>query len=71
MPGLIAITSSVRSTTDKPYSRFVEEQIAGDVLFPDEPDGVVATGFIAAGPWDFVGHVELPESKTDGLIARG
>ena len=55
---------------DKPYSRFVQEQLAGDVLFPDTADGVVATGFIAAGPWDFVGHVELPESKTDGLIAR-
>ena len=56
--------------TDKPYPRFVEEQLAGDVLFPDEPDGVVALGFIAAGPWDFVGHVELPIQKTDGLIAR-
>lgn len=55
---------------DKPYARFVQEQLAGDVLFPDEPDGVVAMGFIAAGPWDYVGHVELPESKTDGLIAR-
>ncbi|MEY2411284.1 MAG: hypothetical protein QOF48_3954 [Verrucomicrobiota bacterium] len=55
---------------DKPWSRFVEEQIAGDILHPDDPDGVVALGFIAAGPWDFVGHVELPESKTDGLIAR-
>ena len=55
---------------DKPYSRFVEEQLAGDVLFPDEPDGVAALGFIAAGPWDFVGHVELPIEKTDGLIAR-
>ena len=55
---------------DKPWSRFVEEQLAGDALFPDEPDGIVALGFIAAGPWDFVGHVELPESKTDGLIAR-
>jgi mono/diheme cytochrome c family protein len=55
---------------DKPYSRFVEEQLAGDVLFPNEPDGVVALGFIAAGPWDFVGHVELPIQKTDGLIAR-
>src|ERR1044071_6861022 len=55
---------------DKPYSRFVQEQLAGDVLFPDSADGIVATGFIAAGPWDFVGHVELPESKTDGLIAR-
>ncbi|NOS69692.1 MAG: DUF1553 domain-containing protein [Verrucomicrobia bacterium] len=55
---------------DKSYSRFVEEQLAGDVLFPDEPDGVAALGFIAAGPWDFVGHVELPIEKTDGLIAR-
>src|SRR6185503_6585723 len=27
-------------------------------------------GFIAAGPWDFVGHVELSITKTDGLIAR-
>ena len=42
---------------DKPYARFVEEQLAGDVLWPDDPQGVVATGFIAAGPWDFVGHV--------------
>ena len=55
---------------DKPYSRFVQEQLAGDALFPDDADGVVALGFIAAGPWDYVGHVELPESKTDGLIAR-
>ena len=55
---------------DKPYARFVQEQIAGDVLFPDEPGCIVATGFIAAGPWDYVGHVELPITKTDGLIAR-
>src|SRR6266550_5752387 len=55
---------------DAPYSRFVQEQLAGDVLFPDSADGVIATGFVAAGPWDFVGHVELSESKTDGLIAR-
>ena len=25
---------------DKPYSRFVQEQLAGDVLFPDDPDGI-------------------------------
>jgi len=55
---------------DTPYSRFVQEQLAGDVLFPDDPQGIVATGFLAAGPWDFVGHTELPETKTDGLIAR-
>src|SRR6266849_6764812 len=37
---------------DKPYARFVEEQIAGDALFPDDPRGVVAMGFLATGPWD-------------------
>jgi hypothetical protein len=56
--------------SDKPYPRFVEEQLAGDALFPDDADGVAALGFIAAGPWDFVGHVELPITKTDGLLAR-
>jgi len=55
---------------DKPWPRFIEEQLAGDILFPESAEGIVATGFIAAGPWDFVGHVELPETKTDGLIAR-
>ncbi len=55
---------------NKPYKRFVQEQLAGDVLFPDEPDGVVATGFIAAGPWDFVGHAELREGTTDKEITR-
>src|SRR5262249_18292373 len=30
----------------------------------------VALGFIAAGPWDFVGHVELREGTTDKDIAR-
>ena len=49
--------------SDTPYSRFAQEQIAGDVLFPGTADGVVALGFIAAGPWDYVGHVELPETK--------
>jgi hypothetical protein len=43
---------------DKPYTRFLQEQIAGDVLWPDNKDAVVATGFLAAGPWDFVGHRE-------------
>ena len=54
---------------DKPYARFVEEQLAGDVLRPD-PEGLIATGFIAAGPWDFVGQVELREGTTDKKITR-
>jgi hypothetical protein len=50
---------------DKPYSQFVLEQLAGDVLRPGDPEGVIATGFIAAGPWDFVGHVELREGTVE------
>lgn len=49
---------------DKPYDQFLREQIAGDVLTPDHPDSVIATGFLAAGPWDFVGQVE---AKSDIL----
>jgi len=55
---------------DKPYNRFVQEQVAGDVLFPGEPDGVLGLGFIAAGPWDFIGHAEVSEAKIDGKVAR-
>jgi hypothetical protein len=43
---------------DKPYLRFLKEQIAGDVIWPKDADANVAIGFLAAGPWDFVGQVE-------------
>lgn len=55
---------------DRPYARFVQEQLAGDALWPDTVDGIVATGFLAAGPWDFIGHAEVPEEKIDGKVAR-
>ncbi|MCR9197808.1 MAG: PSD1 and planctomycete cytochrome C domain-containing protein [Planctomycetaceae bacterium] len=55
---------------DKPYAQFVQEQLAADVLFPDRPSAIRGLGFLAAGPWDFIGHVEVPESKQDGLVAR-
>ena len=56
--------------TDKPYGRFVQEQVAGDVLYPGTADGIIGLGFIAAGPWDFIGHAEVSESKIDGKVAR-
>ena len=55
---------------DKPYARFVREQIAGDILWPHSEDGIVATGFLSAGPWDLIGHTEVPETKIDGKVAR-
>lgn len=37
----------VRSfNNDKPYSRFVKEQLAGDEIAPEDPDALAATGFL-------------------------
>ncbi|MEQ9409652.1 MAG: DUF1549 domain-containing protein [Fuerstiella sp.] len=41
---------------DMPYDEFVRLQIAGDVLRPDDPNAITATGFLVAGPWDEVGQ---------------
>lgn len=43
---------------DVPYDEFLREQIAGDVLHPESLEAVIATGFLAAGPWDMVGQDE-------------
>ncbi len=40
---------------DKPYDRFLREQIAGDELFPGDPEAWIATGFLRAGPWEHTG----------------
>ena len=54
---------------DVPYARFVQEQIAGDVLYAGNARAFEATGFLAAGPWDFVGHQELREGTMDKALA--
>ncbi len=43
---------------DMPYDQFVRQQIAGDVLFPGDPQSIIATGFMVAGPWDEVGQAQ-------------
>lgn len=35
---------------DKPFDRFIKEQIAGDELWPDSTEARIATGFIAGYP---------------------
>jgi hypothetical protein len=46
----------VRSfNADKPYDRFVREQIAGDELDPKNPELLVASGFLRMGPWELTG----------------
>ena len=56
--------------TDLPYARFLQEQIAGDVLFPAEPRATVALGFIAAGPWDESSLRDIREDTLDRQIGR-
>src|SRR5205823_2134345 len=36
--------------SNKPYDRFIKEQIAGDELYPNDPDALIATGFNLLGP---------------------
>lgn len=50
---------------DEPYARFVHEQLAGDVLFPEDSNGVVATGFIVAGPWDLSSLMAIMDDTVD------
>jgi hypothetical protein len=35
---------------DKPYDRFVTEQLAGDQAYPGDPEALIATGFNLLGP---------------------
>ena len=55
---------------DNPYSRFVQEQVAGDALFPDDPQATVALGFLAAGPWDHTLMVTVREDTVDHRSAQ-
>jgi hypothetical protein len=44
---------------DKPYREFIHEQIAGDELAPNNPENLVAVGFLRMGPWELTG-MEVP-----------
>jgi hypothetical protein len=54
----------------KPFARFIEEQIAGDVSFPDDPRATIALGFLAAGPWDESSLRDIREDTLDRQIGR-
>ncbi|MCA9265409.1 MAG: DUF1553 domain-containing protein, partial [Planctomycetales bacterium] len=48
---------------DKPYDRFVHEQLAGDELDPtnpEDPEMLLALGFLRMGPWELTG-MEVPK----------
>lgn len=40
---------------DKPYDQFIKEQIAGDEIDTNDPEKIIATGFLRTGPWELTG----------------
>ena len=54
---------------DKPYDRFVKEQIAGDELYPGNNEALIATGFHRAGPIHIVGgNQDLEANRQEVLV---
>lgn len=39
--------------TDKPYDRFLQEQLAGDELFPDSEEAQIATAYLRLGIYEY------------------
>jgi hypothetical protein len=61
----------IRAFNDnKSYARFVQEQVAGDALFPEDPWAILGTGFLAAGPWDESSLRDIREDSIDREIGR-
>jgi len=58
----------IRSLNNDSPTRASFRNSSPATLFPDNAEGVVPPDS-SPRPWDYVGHVELSESKTDGLIA--
>ena len=53
---------------DKPYDRFMAEQLAGDVLEPVTSDGIIATSMLVCGAWDRAGNAQA--NATQRAITR-
>lgn len=53
---------------DKSYKRFIEEQIAGDEMFPGDKTALVASGYLRAGSEHVVsGNIDPAESRQEVL----
>jgi hypothetical protein len=53
---------------DKPYTRFLKEQIAGDELYPGDHAALIATGFLRAGPRHVVGGNQDEEMNRQEVL---
>jgi len=55
---------------DTPYDKFLQDQLAGDVLHAEDPNAVIATGFLSAGPWDYSGYVTALQGTAASRMTR-
>jgi hypothetical protein len=66
---------------DKPYDRFIQEQLAGDELFPGDPQALIATGFLrhwiyeynsrdARAQWDTILN-DITDTTSDVFLGLG
>ncbi len=55
---------------DKPYDRFVREQIAGDELYPGDRQALIATGFHRAGPIHLVSGNQDEEMNRQEVLTE-
>jgi hypothetical protein len=54
--------------SDKPFDRFIREQVAGDEVFPGNTEALVATGYLRAGSEHLVsGNIDPEESRQEVL----
>ncbi len=55
--------------SDMPYDEFLRQQIAGDVLKPDDLDAHIATGYLVCGTYDMVGY-EMGSTEMKKVVRR-
>jgi hypothetical protein len=48
---------------DKPFGRFIAEQLSGDEVRPGDPDALIATGYLRLGPYDSTGSIFMEDAK--------
>jgi len=55
---------------DKPYDRFIREQLAGDEIWPGNSEALIATGFLRAGPEHLVAGNQDEEMNRQEVLTE-
>ena len=55
---------------DKPYNKFIKEQLAGDEIWPGDAEALIATGFLRAGPEHLVAGNQDEEMNRQEVLTE-